>query len=235
MKNKILSLVLALCLIVPCALMFTACGKDDDTIYAGTKLTLQEAVDKAEGGDLVKLDSNITLTAQVNINKKVTIDLAGYTINNAEDIWDTTNKEWSLISVKENGDLTIKNGTIQAKENDCYAIDIRDGGKCVIESGKYIGNVHSVYVREGNLSITGGEFDIQQLSDVTGDSRYTLNCYDASYNNGSATITVTGGKFANYNPNGSTSEYPTADFLADGYTVDTYEDNGDTWYVVVSE
>jgi len=32
MKNKILSFVLALCLIIPCALVFTACGKDKEDV-----------------------------------------------------------------------------------------------------------------------------------------------------------------------------------------------------------
>lgn len=164
----------------------------------------------------------------------VEIDLNEFTISNAEPIWDKTNRVWSLISV-DGGHLTIKNGNVNGLDGDCYAIDIRNGGTCVIESGEYIGNVHAVYVYEGNLFVRGGLFDIQQLSEVTGDSRYTLNCYDANYKNETATILVEGGTFANYDPNGSTSEYPTADFVPSGYVVIPSEEdmNGDVWYTVV--
>ena len=52
------------------------------------------------------------------------------------------------------GSLTIKGaGTLQAKENDCFAVDVQDGGTVVIEDGTYVGNVHAVYVYEGCLQI----------------------------------------------------------------------------------
>lgn len=235
MKKKIFSFMLMAALLVSGVTVLAACG-GDNAIYAGKNLTLQEAVSQAEAGDLIKLDSNIVLDTQVNVDKEITIDLCGYTIS-GENIWNASTGEWSLISVQENGNLTIKNGTVEAAQDDCYAIDLRDGGKCTIVSGKYIGNVHAVYVKAGELEVKGGEFDIKQLSEVTHDSRYTLNCYDASYRNGTAKITVKGGKFANYNPAGSTSENPTAKFLADGYKVETSpaDANGDVWYTVVAE
>lgn len=232
MKNKILRFTLAIMFILPFALMLTACG--DNTICVGKNLSLEDAIKDANNGAIIKLDQNITLENQINVDKKITIDLAGYTLNNTSDIWDTTNKKWSLISVVEGGELTIKNGTLQAKENDCYAIDVREGAKLIIESGKYIGNIHCIYVFEGEAEINGGEFDIEQLGS-TNDSRYTLNCFDANYAAGTAKITVRGGKFANYNPAESISENPTANFVADGYKVETSTENGETYYTVVAE
>ena len=237
--KKFTLFVLAMLMIIPCAFGFSACGKKDDdktpstnTLYVDENLSLSSAVAQAQSGDIVKLNTDVTLSEPVKINKSVTIDMGGKTISNTEDIWDVTNKDWSLISVQEGGNLTIKNGNIVAKENDCYALDVRDGGKLTVESGKYIGNVHSVYVYEGEAIINGGEFDIKQLSDITGDSRYTLNCYDANYRNETAKISVTGGKFANYNPAGSTSEYPTANFLAEGYKTTSQTVGEDVWYTV---
>ena len=182
------------------------------------------------------LSSDVVLDAPLRITSNLTLDLNGHTINNVDSIWDSTNSQWSLISV-DGGNLVISNGTVDAKENDCYAIDIRNGGKCTIESGTYIGNVHAVYVRQGSLIVNGGTFDIKQLSEISGDSRYTLNCFDESYSQGEATIAVCGGTFANYNPSGSTSEYPTADFVADGYKVEqtVADGNGDIWYTVVAD
>jgi len=227
-------LKIAICsLLVLCScLMLSACGEDQPkTLYVGDNMTFAQAVECAEDGDIIKLEKDIILSEQIKIDEDVIIDLGGYTISNTTDIWNTSTGEWSLISI-DDCNVTIKNGTLQAKENDCYALDIRDEGKLTIESGTYIGNVHAVYVYEGELIVKGGEFDIQQLSEVTHDSRYTLNCYDANYKNGTAKITVMGGKFANYNPEGSTSEYPTAKFLAEGYEVSSEVVGGDTWYTV---
>lgn len=237
MKKRFLGIILAFCLMVPFAFMFSGCC--DLAVYAGKDLTLAEALAQVEEGGVIKLDSNIVLDAQLDVAKKVTIDLNGYTISNTEDIWDSSNgvKAWSLISVKENGDLTIKNGKLIAKENDCYAIDVREGAKLTIESGEYIGNVSAVYVLEGEAIINGGKFDVQQLADITNDSRYTINCLDENFNNQTAKITIAGGEFANYNPAESTSEYPVKDFLKDGLTTTASEvdENGDIWYTVVAE
>ena len=233
--KNLFCMALICCLIIPCAIALGACGKDN-AIYAGKDMTLQEAVNAAEAGDVIKLDSDINLEKQVIVDKAITIDLCEYRIT-GENIWKGATYEWSLISVQEGGELTIKNGTLEAAQDDCYAIDVRDGAKCTIQSGKYVGNISAVYVHTGELTVNGGEFDIKQLSDITGDSRYTLNCYDANFRNNTAKITVKGGKFANYNPEGSTGENPAADFLADGLKTEASaaDANGDVWYSVVAE
>lgn len=234
MKKKILSFVLALCLIIPCAIMFSACDKKEEP----DNRSLATIISEAEVGSTIKLQKDYDISEQIVVNKEITIDLNGHTINNTDDVWDTTDgkKDWSLISVQEGGDLTIKNGTLDAKEGDCYAIDVRHGATLTITSGTYIGNVTSIYVLEGEAYINGGIFDIKQISPQTEDSRYTLNCYDANYGEGTANIYVTGGVFANYNPDGSISENPTAPFVAEGYEVEVGEadGNGDIWYTVVA-
>lgn len=232
---KKLKITICSLLVLCSCFMLAACGEDQPkTLKVGDDMTFAQAVEKAEDGDTIKLEKDIVLSQQIEIDEDITIDLGGHTITNTTDIWNESEGKWSLISI-DDCSVTIKNGTLHAKENDCYALDVRDEGKLIIESGKYIGNVHAVYVYEGQLIVKGGEFDIQQLDQKTHDSRYTLNCYDANYRNGTAKITVTGGKFANYNPAGSTSEYPTADFLADGYTTTNETVGGDIWYTVVAE
>ena len=146
----------------------------------------------------------------------VVLDLNGHTLSNTKDIWNEGAYAWSLISV-QGGALTIKGeGELAAKENDCYAIDIRDGGNLVIEGGEYIGNITAVYALEGTVEIKGGEFDVKQLSDY-GDKRYMLNCLDANYTNGTAKIIVSGGKFHGFDPSNNAAEGANTDFLADGY------------------
>jgi hypothetical protein len=168
MKKTLLCLTLALCLIIPCSLIFSGCGEQDNTIHVGKDKTLAEAVQEAKDESVIKLDQDITLENQISITKKLILDLNNHTINNTKDIWsdpDTSvsdpNDAWSLLSVRGNGELTIKNGTMKAKENDCYALDVR-GGKVTIESGTYIGNISAVYVTEGELTIDGGKFSVQQ-------------------------------------------------------------------------
>ena len=183
-------------------------------------------------GHSVKLDKDLTPGKTMAIDLKdgasVTLDLNGHTIANTTDVW--SGNDWSLISVRGNGTLTIKGGTLKAKENDCFAMDVFDKtANLIIEDGKYIGNAHTVYVYEGNLKIKGGEFSIQQLSSQ-GNYEFTINCYDSSYRSGIATVEISGGKFLKFNPGDNRAEGKGTNFLAPGYKA---EADGD-YYKVVS-
>ena len=135
---------------------------------------LQILIDSAIENTVVKLTSDIVVTGTTTVSKNITIDLNGYTIKNTEDIWNEDAKSWSLISVRKGGILTLLDsseagtGTLLAKENDCYAVDVRDGGMLIIESGTYIGNISSVYVHSGTAYINGGYYKVQQTSDLNG-------------------------------------------------------------------
>ena len=162
--------------------------------------------------------------------KEVTLDLNGKTISNANDLWDASINSWSLLSVR-GGSLTIKGaGTLQAKENDCYAIDVMDGGKVIVEDGTYVGNAHTVYVYEGTAEIRGGKYSIQQTSGLPSPYGYVLNCYDANRKNGTAKIIVSGGEFEKFNPADCAAEGPHTNFLADGYI--SVEAEAGVWTVV---
>ena len=159
----------------------------------------------------------------------------GKKICNSSDIWDNNDAEWSLISVGDNANLTIKgNGSFQAKANDCYAIDIVDGGRCIIEDGEFNGNISAVYVLEGDLVVNGGTFSIQQ-TDPNKQYAFLLNCFDKNYKNGTARITVNGGTFENFNPRACAAESTgnTTNFCASGYIVkETTQDNNNKNYTV---
>ncbi len=100
-----------------------------------------------------------------------------------------------------------------------------------IEGGTYKGVVSAVNLVDGNLVITGGHFE------VTGDATYLINCYDAHYGDGTATVTIKGGTFVNWNPADNASESGGhINFVADGYkVVSETQTNGDIWYTVVAE
>ena len=172
----------------------------------------------ATGGE-AKLADDLVLDKSVAVTpgKEVTLDLNGKTISNTADLWNTAANDWSLLSVR-GGSLTIKGaGTLQAKENDCFAVDVMDGGKVVIEDGTYVGNVHAVYVYEGTAEIKGGKYSIQQLSELPSPYGYVLNCYDKNRENGIAKIIVTGGEFVKFDPADCAAEGAHTNFLADGY------------------
>ena len=166
---------------------------------------LQTLIDSAIENTVVKLTSDVVVTEAVTVSKNITIDLNGYTVKNTEDIWNESEKIWSLISVRNGGILTLLDssesgtGTLLAKENDCFAIDVRDGGILIIESGNYVGNISSVYVYSGTAYINGGYYEVQQISNINGYGE-TINCYDANFKNGTAKVVISGGSFYNFNP-----------------------------------
>ena len=172
----------------------------------------------ATGGE-AKLAADLVLDESmvVKAGKEVVLDLNGKTVSNTADLWNESIASWSLLSVR-GGSLTIKGaGTLHAKENDCFAVDVQDGGTVVIEDGTYVGNVHAVYVYEGTAEIMGGKYSIQQLSSNPDPYGYVLNCYDKNRENGIAKIIVTGGEFVKFNPADCAAEGAHTNFLAAGY------------------
>ena len=172
------------------------------------------------GGD-VKLESAIDFTQAVTVdnNKTLTVDLNKQNVANATDLWDKTPDQWSLFSVRRGSTLTLKgDGEVIAKANDCYAVDVQDGGHLVIEGGHFNGNIHAVYVEEGVAEIKGGTFEVQQKYSAEDPDEYVLNCYDANYINGTAKIIVSGGTFIGFNPGNCKAEDKNGtNFLAPGY------------------
>lgn len=190
------------------------------------------------GGD-VKLESAIDFTQVVTVdnNKTLTVDLNKQNVANAADLWDKTPDQWSLFSVRRGSTLTLKgDGEVIAKANDCYAVDVQDGGHLVIEDGHYNGNIHAVYVEEGTAEIKGGTFEVQQkYPDADKADEFVLNCYDANRKNGTAKIIVTGGTFIGFNPGDCKAEGNGTNFVAPGYASipnGTAADGRTIWKVV---
>lgn len=189
----------------------------------------------ATGGEAtLAADLDLGETVSVAAGKEVTLDLNGKTIKNTADLWDAPTEKannWSLFSVK-GGSLTIKGaGTLQAKENDCYAVDVQKGGKVIIEDGTYVGNIHAVYVNEGTAEIKGGKYSVQQTyPDAEKAYGFVLNCLDDNYKNGTAKIIVSGGEFEKFNPADCAAEGAHTNFLADGYM--SVEAEEGVWTVV---
>ena len=191
-----------------------------------------------EGSGVYNVTDNIDVTGTLKLTgfNALTLDATGKTVSNAMDLWDKEPGDWSLVSARNSSYLTIAGGDFAAKENDCYAADVQDGAKLVIEDGTFTGNIHAVYVFEGTAYIKGGFFSVQQkYPDASKADEFVLNCYDANREAGTAKIIVTGGTFVNFNPADCYAEGAHTNFVADGYKVVSETHGTDVWYTVVAQ
>ena len=186
--------------------------------------TLADAIRLAAKGRTITLLADVEQNTQLAIDKSITLDLNGKTIKNTADIWgDNAN---AILSIKKGAKVTITgNGTIDAKENDCYTINMVKGD-LTIENGTFYGNVSVVQVQEGTLSVKGGTFDLHQKWE--GSSKYLINCIDDAYVGGSANVAISGGTFVGFDPNVSPEQKvdgKTSSFAAPGVGI-TRNENG---------
>ena len=192
--------------------------------------TLQAAIAAAQDGQTVTLLADVEQNTQLAINKSITLGLNGKTIKNTVEIWgDDTN---AILSIKGGAKVTITgNGTIAAKENDCYTINVVNGD-LTIENGTFVGNISVVQVQKGSLTINGGDFSLlQKMTDGKGENRYLINCIDDAYVDGSAKVAISGGTFVGFDPNVSPEQKvdgKTPSFAAPGAGITKNEDGSFT-------
>lgn len=200
----------------------TAVENGSDTLYTvsqavaqvGTKAfaSLQAAIDAAQDGETVTLLTDVEQNTQLAINKSITLDLNDKTIKNTQDIWGDNTV--AILSITNGAKVTITgDGAIDAKENDCYTINVVKGD-LTIENGTFYGNISVVQVQEGTLSVKGGTFDLHQKWE--GSSKYLFNCIDDAYAKGSANVAISGGTFVGFDPSASPEGEGTS-YLAPGY------------------
>lgn len=186
--------------------------------------TLADAIRLAAKGKTITLLTDVEQNTQLTINKNITLDLNGKTIKNTQDIWGDNTV--AILSITNGAKVTITgDGAIDAKENDCYTINVVKGD-LTIENGTFYGNISVVQVQEGTLSVKGGTFDLHQKWE--GSSKYLFNCIDNAYASGSANVAISGGTFVGFDPNVSPEGEGTS-YLAPGYAP---TDNGDGTYGV---
>ena len=133
--RRIVGILLSICMVLTMTPMAFAAGDDetgDSGVAASGNITtedaLTEAIESTPGGGTVTLEGDITVTKPIVINKEITLNLNGKKISNEAAIWSESDGKWSLLEVA-GGNLTITGGGIfQALEDDCYAIDIVNGG-----------------------------------------------------------------------------------------------------------
>ena len=209
------------------------CGTTDTVTDEGSKLIAvaqigdkkyQTLADALAAGGEVTLLANIETDAAFVINKTVVLNLNGFGVKTTMN--DTAGD--GVFHVVAGGDLTINGeGVINGVGgNNCCIAIWADGGKVTINGGTYT-NVDAgednqydlIYVKNGGeVIINGGTF-------IAHTPAWTLNCHDASYLAGNATITVNGGKFYNFNPYNNAAEGAGTNFVVTGsHAMDTDND-----------
>lgn len=238
-KKTFTSILSAICVVLVlaiCSVLLVACGGEKESISEVS--SYQELVSALEGDkDTIKLTDDIVVEDVITVTREVTLDLNGKTLSNESPIWVDTKEidKWSIISVRANGDLTITgNGKVHALKDDIFAVDVMNGGKLTIQSGKFIGNVHCIYVNQGSAEIKGGEYSIQQVYGADKPYEFVLNLLDENRKNGTASIVVTGGTFEKFNPADCKAEGEGTNFVAEGYTSRLQEGSEDIYEVIVA-
>lgn len=172
----------------------------------------------ATGGELVgehTLTADITLEQPfiVPAGKEAIVNLNSHNITNTSD---SDIEYFDIFYVEEGATLTINGeGNVEAVSGvEGYCVFAE--GNVTINGGTYKSGIDAVdatnaciYARgNGNITINGGEFE-------SADGSYVLNLKDAD--RATASITVYGGKFYNFDPANNISENPVQSFVAEGY------------------
>ena len=202
----------------------------------------------ADGGsiainDNITADESKTAAAdRVTVEAPTTLYLgAMYTVPGSLE----ASNNWAALYVKK--DLTInassKGGINCLDKTDAsasyiggpYVAHIQGEGITVtVNGGKYYGGGTIFNVEKGTLIVNDGFFQV--APDIgTKDYRYTLNCIDGNYKNGTAKIIVKGGTYVNFDPSNNSAEGSGTNFVEDGYKVVSEAHGSDTWYTVVAK
>ena len=200
-------------------------------VYAGSKLVNENsyvasvgevyytdfanALAAAKSGDV----KTIVLHAPVVITEDTTLDLTGLTVDG--------NGVYPAFRIQNGANVTVKGGTVTNGDY-VFVLGASDGssaGNLTIESGSYTGTTTVASVTKGTLTIEGGEF---KTADGEYGATYLLNCIDANYKDGSASIIVKGGRFYGFNPENNAAEGAGTNFVAEGYIS---EADGDSYTV----
>ena len=165
--------------------------------------------------DTITLIADIELTAFVSIDKSLTLDLNGKSINRANG-----------TALYVNGDVNVTiQGEGSVSGNQAVYVN---AGTVVIKNGNFHGynGGHAVYVQgTGNVEILDGTFSI----DPSGSYDYVLNKYDSDRE--ATSIVVKGGKYLNFDPSNNGAEGPNTNFCADGLKAVLNEETG--YYEIV--
>lgn len=181
----------------------------------------------AQGGSFI-LDEDVNLGDNSAVfTKDSKLNLNGHTVKGGKAYvaGQTTGADISALVVDNGATLTITGeGAVEGNTYGVYA----KKGTLNIEGGKYSAETSAVQVAEATVNISGGEF-----SNTASDKRYTINCIDANWNNSTAKVNITGGKYTDFNPANNAAEGAGTNFVAAGYKA--VETAAGVWEVISAQ
>ncbi len=245
MKKRILTVLLAVCLVV--ALGTVTAMADDTTVTSADEL--KSAIENARDGDVITLGADIVLDPDygdftvdpekgpadpyMTITSDITVDLDGHRIG--WDISKVTELDGTLTGIPytllifdiNNASVTFcGDGVVDAEANfnNSYCINV-NGGELTIEDGTYYGAMTAVQVQEGKLKIFGGTFDLAETIKMNAPnySKYLINCIDSAYESGETQVAIIGGTYVGFDPTKS-PEKGEPSYVPNGVEIETSSD-----------
>lgn len=234
MKRKIISLLLALCLIVGMIPLTASAGSGDIAQVEGgdTYATLEAAINAVPNGGTVTLLNDFVLYNTIRIQKKTfTLDMNGKTMN----LGATTTDGGTLIFSTDSNVTINGNGSV-GMDQSYFADDCASSGRMfetesnavlTIENGTYYGGLNCILTdNDSQVYINGGHYSVM----VGYDGRmWVLNRQDKT----NSRFFVKGGSFTDYNPYNSETENPIENFCAEGYVTSSEVVDEHTLYTVI--
>lgn len=145
-SRRWLSLLLALLLLLPAAALASSPAVVENVTTGKTYATLAQAVTEAKAGDTLALQSSVPLSASLDIDKSLTLDLGGNTLN-LEKCSITMNAPGAALTLQAAG------GGIRGSGFPCFDIE---KGTLNILSGTYQSDVAVIRTVEGVITVSGG-------------------------------------------------------------------------------
>ena len=200
------------------------------------KLTIpKEAFTADEVRTMTKQSGKVTLCEDVDLgtvslvdgtfaNNKTSINLNEHTLSASP----TGGR--ALLQLRGSSQYTFNgNGTVEdfADDSSCVWSRTKDN-VLTINGGTWIahGHTETIYCQLGTININGGVFKTDAE-----DKRYLLNCLDTNFKAGTAKIIVKGGEFWDFDPSAN-PEGPDTSYVAEGYTVESREEDEHIVYTV---
>ena len=191
------------------------------SVGAWAQTSLQEQINSADAGTTVTLSEDVTLTARIDINKNITVDLGSHTITTTATCGNGS--AFNIVS----GTVTIQNGTIdasfgEANSGETDAITARSGSDVTLKELNITvksKNGACAYAFDGSkITIKSGHYENQTTEPYQYNASITAMVVNQA-NVATQLIFIEGGTFKGYDPtlgDDSQTTNENATFLAPG-------------------
>ena len=152
MRNKLKLVILSIILF---ALLILLPNFSSATTPITDEETLLNAISSADSGDTITLQSNITVTKPIVIQKELIINGNGYTVAGSTEWTSTTGNQTMFTAQLSDAKLTLVN--INLNNGPKYGVQSYDGATVILD------NVSITGFRYGGVLVNGGKVEVKDL------------------------------------------------------------------------